>query len=364
MKLTKLIKLSSVFLALALTAAAFGCSEKKSESDSDNSDLINVSPRNITFEWQSLYEQKLNEFKSTDKFSETAANGLEESRFDLCDLDSNGTPELIISANNDHKTMCEVFTLSGGEVISVGEIGEYGSFTYYSDFRLIKNEYSGEGFVLGKFISFNGRKFTESMTYSDNSGSAAKGAEIKHIINGQELSLPEYDEAMEMYRNAKSISLGRKYTFGTASMDYALHCSESWGAVLTPTEKELFKEQLMKNLNTALEAGKDAAFELCDLNNDDIPELIVSEGTGEEDGCKIYYISTNVLLELDGTYGYKGKFSLDNEQLVFYMTGSPYGNACWSLTDNDISSFNVSRSHMECGRRYILTEESVNASMR
>lgn len=360
----KLTKFSSVFLALALTAAASGCSEKKSESKSDNSDIINVSPRNITFEWQPLYEQKLNEFKGTDKFSETAANGLEESRFDLCDLNSDGTPELIISANNDHTTTCEVFTVSGGEIISIGEIGEYGSFTYYPDFRLINHEYSGEGFVLGKFISFNGKEFTDAMTYSDNSGSASKGAEIKHEIDGKELSLPEYDEAMEMYRNAKTISLGRKYTFGTASVEYALHCSESWGAVLTPTEKDIFREQLMKNLGTALETGKDAAFELCDLNNDEIPELIVSEGTGEEDGCKIYYISGNVLLELDGTYGYKGKFSLDNEQLVFYMTGSPSGNACWSLTNNDISSFNVSRSHMECGRRYILSEESVNASMR
>ncbi|MDE6849229.1 MAG: hypothetical protein K2J44_07790, partial [Ruminococcus sp.] len=200
--------------------------------------------------------------------------------------------------------------------------------------------------------------------YRANSGSASKGAEIKHEIDGKELSLPEYDEAMEMYRNAKTISLGRKYTFGSATVEYAMHCSESWGAVLTPPEKDIFKEQLMKNLSMALETGKDAAFEFCDLNNDEIPELIVSEGTGEDDGCKIYYISNNILLELDGTYGYKGKFSLDNEQLVFYVTGAPSGNACWSLTNNDISSFNVSRSHMECGRRYVLSEDSVNASMR
>lgn len=360
----KLTKLSSVLLALALTAAASGCSEKKSESDSDNSDIINVSPRNITFEWQPLYEQKLNEFTGSDKFSETANNGLEESRFDLCDLNDDGTPELLISANNGHTTMCEIFTVSSGEIISIGEIGEYGSFTYYPDFRLIKNEYSGDGFVVGKFINFNGKELSEAMTYSDNSGSASKGAVIKHEINGKELSLPEYDEAMEMYKNASTISLGRKYTFGSASIDYALHCSESWGAVLTPKEKEIFKEQLMKNLSTALETGKNSAFELCDLNNDGVPELIVSEGTDENDGCKIYYISGNVLLELDGAYGYQGKFSLDNEQLVFYMTGSPSGNACWSLTDNDISSFNVSRSHMECGRRYILNEDSINASMR
>lgn len=359
----KLTKLSSVFLALALTAAASGCSEKKPGSNPDNSDIINVSPRNISFEWQSLYEQKLNEFKSTDKFSETADNGTEESRFDLCDLNSDGTPELIISANNAHTTTCEVFTVSGGEVISIGEIGEYGSFTYYPDFKLIKSEYSGDGFVLGKFISFNGKEFVESMTYSDNSGEASKGAEIKHEIDGKELSLPEYDEAMAVYKDAKTLSLGRKYTFGEATVEYAMNCSESWGAVLTPKEKEIFREQLMKNLNTATETGKDAGFELCDLNNDEIPELIVSEGTSEDDGCKIYYISGNTLLEVEGTYGYKGKFYFDNEQLVFYMTGAPSGNACWSLTNSDISSFNVSRSHMECGRRYILSEESVNSSM-
>ncbi|MCM1506123.1 MAG: hypothetical protein NC177_03160 [Ruminococcus flavefaciens] len=353
-------KLTTVFLALVLTSACAGCSDKKNNSGSENSGVINVSPKSIVFEWQSLYEQKLNEFAGSENFSEIAQKGLEESRFDLFDLNSDGTPELLISADNNHKTQCEIFTVSDGQVVSVGSIGEYGAFTYYPDFKLINDEYSGEGFVVGKFINFDGTALRDYFSYSDNSGSASKGASIKHEINGEELSLPEYDEAMEVYRNARTISVGRKYSFGSATIDYALHCSESWGAVLTPTEKQLFAEQLKNNLAKANELGKDACFELCDLNGDEVPELIVSEGTSDGDLCRIYYISNNVLLELEGSYGYNGRLNFDNEQIVFYTTGANSGNACWSLTSNDISSFNVSRSHMECGRKYILTEENIN----
>lgn len=356
-------KLTTVFLAFALTSASVGCSDKKTNSGSESSGIINVSPRSIVFEWQPLYEQKLNEFAGTEKFSEIAQNGLEESRFDLFDLNNDGTPELFISANNEHKTQCEIFTVSDGQVISAGTLGEYGAFTYYPELRLMNDEYSGDGFVVGKFISFDGKSLKDYFSYSDNSGSASKGTAIKHEINGENLSLPEYDEAMEMYRNARTISIGRKYTFGASTIDYALHCSESWGAVLTPTEKELFKGQLSGNLATELETGKDSAFEFCDLNGDDVPELIVSEGTSDGDLCRIYYVSSNTLLELEGTYGYNGRLNFDNEQLVFYTKGANSGNACWSLTNSDISSFNVSRSNMECGRKYLLTEEAIEASM-
>ncbi len=356
-------KLTTIFFAFALTSVSVSCSDKKTNSGSDNSGIINVSPRSIVFEWQSLYEQKLNEFAGTENFSEIAQNGLEESRFDLFDINDDGTPELFISANNEHKTQCEIFTVSDGQVISVGSLGEYGAFTYYPELKLMNDEYSGEGFVVGKFISFDGKSLKDYFSYSDNSGSASKGTEIKHEINGENLSLPKYDEAMEMYRNARTISIGRKYTFGASTVDYALHCSESWGAVLTPKEKEIFTEQLTSNLATELETGKDSAFEFCDLNGDDVPELIVSEGTGDGDLCRIYYISSNVLLELEGTYGYNGRLNFDNEQLVFYTMGDASGNACWSLTNSDISSFKVSRSHMECGRKYLLTEEAIEASM-
>lgn len=349
-----------------MSLISVGCTEKTTaETDgTETNDIANISPRSITFEWQPLYEQKLNEYMTTEKFSDKAQNGTGESRFDLYDLNADGTPELLISANDSHTTMCEIFTVSGGAVTSVGELGEYGTFDFYPDFNLINSEYSGDGFVVGKFISFNGSELVDSFSYSDNSASASKGAEMKYEIDGEELSRPEYDEAMAVYKNAHTVSIGRKYSFGASTMDYALHCSESWGAVLTPKEKELFRGQLMQNFTMSLETGKNSAFELCDLNNDEIPELVVSEGTDNNDSCRIYYITNNVLLELDGAFGYQGRLHFDNEQLVFYMTGSPTGNACWSLTENDISSFSVSMSNMECGRKYTLNENTINASLR
>jgi peptidyl-prolyl cis-trans isomerase B (cyclophilin B) len=79
------------------------------------------------------------------------------------------------------------------------------------------------------------------MTYYDNTASASNGAVIAHKINDEDVSLPEYDAALKEYKDKYTEMLGRKYTFGSETIDYAIQCSESWGAVLNSQQKESCK---------------------------------------------------------------------------------------------------------------------------
>ena len=46
---------------------------------------------------------------------------------------------------------------------------------------------------------------------------------------------------------------------------------------------------------------------------------------------------------------------------VFFSEGSGQMQ-CWSLTEADISKYKKSESYMECGRKYLLTADSINAA--
>ena len=101
--------ITSISAAIALAAAMTSCSNK---SDSDKKQYERTAPDSVSFEWQKAYESKLNEFKESEDYSDNQESG---SAFDLFDITKDGTPELIISPNNDGSTKCLVYSFSDGE---------------------------------------------------------------------------------------------------------------------------------------------------------------------------------------------------------------------------------------------------------
>ena len=351
--------IQAFLLAAVLTAsaAAYGCSETKQSSSSSGSeaDAQPVSPESISFEWQKAYQSKLDEFKSSADFGSSSA-------FDLYDVTGDGDPELIISPNTEKSTACKIYTFSDGSAAELASAGFDGEFEYLPEAGLIREEYRGDGFIIGKFRKFEEGAFTDFLTYSDNSESASAGATIKHEINGEEVLLPQYDSALAPYVEALTLRLGRKFTFGDASVNYAIRRGESWGAVLSKKQKQSCKNKLSELAASA--ESKDAAFELCDLNGDDIPEVIVSAGTAADSPCSIYYFGGDELAEVEGSYGSYGRLYFDIEKLVFY-SGSETGMMYWSLADSSFSadSYTDSGSIMEAGRKYPLDPTGIDASL-
>lgn len=351
------IRKISAAAAAALMAASFGCSDKKtgkSKNTSVSSEVIN--PQSIVFDWQKPYESKLTEFKASSDYKEG------DSMFDVYDLTGDGTPELIISANSEPSTACQVYTLSGGETAQYGELGAYGKFRYLPTLKTVGYDYEGEGFVIGEYFDITDEKLESAVHFYNNSASASSGARITYEINGSDVALSKYDESLAPYKRTAYIEIGRKYTFGEDAVDYALHCSGSWGAVLSDAQKELFKGELVKHLSDAQENS--AAFEVCDLDGNNIPELVISAGTETLSQCSVYYLQDGVLNDMGQSCGRDGVLGYDVKQKIFFSAGGEGGTQCWSFTGADVSGFSKSDSTMECGRKYLLNDDGILEGLR
>ena len=352
MKISRILSFVTAFTALI---TAFGCSNDK-QSEVSEEIIINteIDPHSIIFDWQNVYEEKLKEFSSSSAFNS------KNSRFDLYDINSDGTPELILSPDIDSSSACEVFTYSNG-LEKFTDIGAHGTFKYIPSQNCLGYEYTGDGFVYGEFHSINESTSEPVFTYYNNVSSAASGAVIKYEINSSEVTLYEYEATVNQYSNASAVNLGRKYTFGDKSIDYALHCSESWGAVLSDVQKNAYKKVLTDIIANSPE--NDAAFEIADLDGSGVPELIVSTGYTEASDCRVYYLKEAEVCDLGTGCGKNGCFSFDVEKNIFFSDNNGE-TQCYSLSSESLDKFTPSENTMECGRRFLLTNDSVNFAFR
>ena len=337
-------------LALMTAAVITGCGETQ---ENVIPKPVIVSPETIILDWQNAYQGKIDEFMKSDSYSE------KKSRFDLRDITGDGIPELILSPDDDRNTRCTIYSYSKGVLSQLPDMGSDGTIPYLPLKGLLHDEYRGEGFVLGKYVAYENGDFKEVMTYSDNTASAAAGANIVHEINGQSVTLPQYDQTLSEYTGSTTFYLGRKFTFGSEAVNYAVHASESWNCVTTDKQKQALNDTLTMEMSKAGSAGiLGAAFEIVDLNSDDVPEVIVSA----PDGCRIYMFTGDMfdeLKEAEGVYGNDGTLMLDIAKSVFY-SDSKGETSYWSFLEGfSAADYQSSGSLMECGNKLLLTLDNI-----
>lgn len=358
MKKSKILSL--MLIPVAVLSA--GCQDKQDPAEEENvpEEPVIIAPDTISFDWQHPYEEILKKFMDSEKYVPENEDSSDFSMFDICDINSDGVPELIISPDTDSLTKCKIYTFHGVSASETGELGTNGHIRYLADIGLLHDEYKSESMTMGKYVSYQGDELLPIMTYTDNTAAAASGSAIIHEINGESVTLPEYDKAIAQYDNEPYIYIGRKYSFSSRSLDYAVYCSESWRIVMNENQKSQCRdklEEIFYDENTS----KNTAFELCDLNGDDVPELIVSSGVSSEDSCRIFYFTNeNILTELNGSYGSGGILSFDIEQNVFYSDINDE-TVFWSLKGNNFSAseYQSSGSIMEIGRKYLLNSANL-----
>ena len=297
---------------------------------------------------------KLDEYRKSAEYQES--NGIAGSMFDLRDLDSDGTPELIISPSADAGAKCTVYTFRAGEVTKAGETGNNGFITFYPDSGLMNDEFQGEGFLMGEYKRFAAGAFFTELTYYNNIDSAVSGAVIRYEIDKSEVTLTEYNDRIYRITGQPSLSVGRKYTFGETTADYAVYCAEGWNKAASSSMKSAFRNKIKELMG---EYGSTAAFELVDMDGDECPELIFSEGITENDACRLFVYKDGELVEGEGKYGINGRFGLDNEKFVFFTINPITVEQIGSLTGASLDGYEKSGSLMECGRKYPANEETL-----
>lgn len=329
-----------------------GCSVNSSDNASNVPER--TAPESISFDWQKPYESIINDFKSSEDCSENSA-------FDLVDLDGDHSPELIISPSTEPKTVCRIYTCKNGVSSELGEICNDGKVIWLPEMELYKDEYQGDGFTFGSYLALEGGEFTEKLSYYTSNNISS----VKHTINGEDLLLPDYEEKLKPYNEAYTVIYGRKYGFGENAVKTALYRSESWGAVITSAEKNAYRDKLNEYLEGSESSGEDAAFELFDVNNDSIPELVISQGSSENSKCLIYSILDGKIAVFN-PIGYAGTVSYDFSQNIMFYQIEENKYTCASLSDESlIASVNVDSltDRADFGRRYPLTAENIQLAL-
>ncbi len=131
------------------------------------------------------------------------------SRFELYDVDCDGTPELFISKGSYHVSPCIVYTYRDGHITDSMEIGSYGEvFVPDSGHYLVYSD-SHMGCNTKSYFELKDGKFVYRNSFSDNIDNAGH-EEVYYEVDGKRVTETEYVQTKEQYDHFALIQHGRK----------------------------------------------------------------------------------------------------------------------------------------------------------
>lgn len=221
-------------------------------------------------DWRQLYRNKLYDFMSSEKFTEQSA-------FELCDMNGDAVPELIISEGTTHDSECHVYTYSphNDKFIDLGTLGFDGTIGYCSARNAILSRDASDGLEQGILYHLKNRNnLTKIMSYSKETNAATV-----YKINDKEVLGIYYRIALADYDLDSFEWLGRKNDLTREEIDSAL----------TVPWRELYADTL-RNIRESEGYSCSYRFELYDINDDGIPELFISDGSSNTSSCSVYTV--------------------------------------------------------------------------
>ena len=188
---------------------------------------------------------------------------------------------------------------------------------------------------------------------------------LKKAVTKEETALlEEAKEKAEVIKKERILQAKEKFL--QMKDEHEKACNER-KRELQKTENRIsqLQQQASQKMEEAVAMDSDAGFELCDLNSDEKPELIISQGTYDGAACTIYYINGENLEQLGGAYGTDGRLGFDIGSNVFYTYGAGE-NTYYSVADSNFSAadYTPSDSSMECGRKYLLTADNISIALQ
>lgn len=177
-------------------------------------------------EWQTAYRQLLTEYRTTDGFMpETTGEISFGSRWDLCDINGDGIPELFISPDTSHAFGCKVYSFVDGEVVALetreGQtFGEYGLTKVCPELHLVRAYHFGMGTEMVGYYEFDGAVLTEVDRFVGTSVyiSEELGTQDTYQRNGEDIYEKEYIDGIAEYEAHTWVeSVGRAYSFDDMS---------------------------------------------------------------------------------------------------------------------------------------------------
>lgn len=172
-------------------------------------------------DWQKAYKQALFDFMDSDEYF-LGNNIIEHSAFSLYDLNTDGTPELIISEDTSHAAGCHIYTYDNG-LIYLGKYGAYGDIGYYEDMGIISSWNMGQGIEHNGFFRLENNEINIIAKFYNDVGYIGK-EQATFKFNDTEITEDEYNAKLAEYSGIEYVSLGRDYSFNkidTALTEYS-----------------------------------------------------------------------------------------------------------------------------------------------
>jgi len=169
--------------------------------------------------WKTAYRQVLNDFMNSSEYTQ-------DTRWDVQDLDSDGTPELIISMGSGHDSGCRIYYYENGSAKIVGqivifELGRYGTFLLCNDENLVGFADDDEGEYFADFYSAYIGEFRDNTVQQKKIMSKFSYPEDPHSyyydVDNNYVSEEEYNAAANNFNSKNWTEVGRQYTFGDFS---------------------------------------------------------------------------------------------------------------------------------------------------
>lgn len=143
------------------------------------------------------------------------------SRWDLCDVDGDGTPELFLSHDDSHVNGVIIYTCLEGEPVLLQykdrqAFGECGVTAVNTDEHLIGSFHTGSGIVQQTFYRLENGKLTELDSFRSDIESYPDDEKSRAVweYNSRSVSKAEYDAAYEPYSTIVwRENVGRAYAF-------------------------------------------------------------------------------------------------------------------------------------------------------
>ena len=170
--------------------------------------------------WKSAYRTVLKNYHDT---AEDDGDEIAEIRWDLQDLDSDGTPELLVSEGLFHVAGVLFYAYKDGEAQQVmaedGEplrYGVYGEALICTDEQLLGVSNMHMGYNYSAMHHYENGKLDPILSFMEDSG--AVGVEnVTYTVNDEETTKEKYDAALSEYTSKDWIVAGRQYALDDLS---------------------------------------------------------------------------------------------------------------------------------------------------
>jgi hypothetical protein len=170
--------------------------------------------------WHLAYQKVLTAYSRMQGF-EVSSEDEHGARWDLCDVDGDGIPELFISPDDSHVNGVMIYTCQAGEPVllqsgSQQAFGENGLTAVNTDEHIVGSFRTGSGIVQRTFYKMENGKLTQLDSFMNDLESYPDDEKSKAVweLNSHTVQKKDYDAAYEPYSSIVwREDVGRAYAF-------------------------------------------------------------------------------------------------------------------------------------------------------